>query len=216
MLLGERLGEKWFVEHSVQKIGQHLSAGRPASAGVESLVGVALAPVIHQGIARPAVKTRDWPCRGQQGQVADAADVEDTHLETRPGPQCGVKARHQRSALAAGSQIGRAEVGHHIQTGQLGKQGRVVELPGVPRPRKALRPVAHGLPVGANRCNVMPPNALLAGLGEQVLYGQGVKASQCIGRQGRPVQFIVSGAVECQEFLLELFGHVPAGLCQHP
>ena len=64
------------------------------------------------------------------GHVADAAEVEDRQRLRQIGGQGGMVERHQRRALAAGGDIGAAEIGDDIDPDEPRQQGAVADLPG--------------------------------------------------------------------------------------
>ena len=84
-------------------------------------------PGIQQEIAGPAVEAEHPAVGRQAGQVADAADVDDDAVAFRMAEQCGMKSRHQRRTLAAGSDIAAPEVGDHGDAGQFGQQRRICQ-----------------------------------------------------------------------------------------
>ena len=124
-----------------------------------------------------------------------------------------MKSRHQGRALPACGDIAAAKVGHHGNACEFGQQGRAVELQGVARAIKHLRPVAHGLAMGANGSD----SAALATAGlQQLAHHLGVMAHQRIGGQCGAVQFVAAlGAVQSQQFAAQRGIKTAAGVLQH-
>ena len=110
---------------------------------------MAQAPGVNQGIAGTAVKAQDM-IQTHGGEVGDAADIECGHAFHRTSEHSLMKGRHQGRSLAASGDIAAAEIGHHVNAGEFGQQGRVVELQAVTGVVKQLRAVPHGLAVCAD------------------------------------------------------------------
>ena len=114
--------------------------------------------------------------------------------------------------MAAGRYIAAAEIGHHVNARQLGQQGRVVKLHGVTGAVKRLRPMAHGLAVGADGGDQIGGGSSHS---KQVVNHRCVDANQRVGRQRRAVNFIGAGAVKRHEFLLQMGGKRRVGMRQN-
>ena len=123
-----------------------------------------LAPAIEQGIGRAGVKAQHRAVARDQRQVADAAQVEHRTVFVAGTQHRQVEGRHQRRALAAGRHIAPAEIGRRGNAGVFGDPAGVADLPG--KGRVGLWPVADGLPVRANRTDLL---ARHAGLGNQLI-----------------------------------------------
>jgi len=158
-------------------------ARSPVAIGIKSQTALATDPVIHQDIARPAVPAEHRPIGREDGQIGDAADIDDDAGLVGRAENGLVKSRHQRRTLTAGSHITRTEVADHGDAGQLGEQGMVADLQRVPE----FRAVADGLAVVADGGDVF---CRYAGLGEQGLHGLGAGAAQTIGGERGAVQLV--------------------------
>ena len=108
------------------------------------------APGVHQRVAGTAVEAERRTVPRQDGQVADAADVEHRHRLARAREHGAVKRRHQRRALSTGGHVAGTEVGDDVDAAELGEQGRVVQLQRVAGAIEFTRSVAHRLAVGAD------------------------------------------------------------------
>ena len=118
------------------------------------------------------------------------------------GPKRRMKSRYQRCPLAPSGQIGIAQVCDHIDPGQLGQQGRVVQLPGVSV--CAPRLMTHRLAMRADGRDRSGVDTQAPGLFEQIVHRLRVKSRQAVGSQRCPVQFIFTRAVQAQKVLPEL------------
>ncbi len=87
---------------------------------------VGLAPVVDQGVAGAAVEAEHAVplaySAGSRLRLEMPPMFSTATACVGPGEQRAVEGRHQRRALAAGRQVAAAEVGHHVDAGQLGQQ----------------------------------------------------------------------------------------------
>ena len=91
---------------------------------------VAAEPGIHQRAGRAGVEADDAPMRAQHGDVGDAAQVQHHMGFAGLAQHHRMQRRHQRCALAAGGDVGAAEVGHGVDTGVGGDHRGVAQLQG--------------------------------------------------------------------------------------
>jgi hypothetical protein len=117
-----------------------LATGGPVAIGVIGFSGMALTPGIQQHIARPAVKTDTGRLRCRRVRLLMPPIFRMTRFSVSLA-NILMKRRHQRGAMAAGSHIATAEVGHHVDAGQLGQQRMVANLQGI----TGMRGMADGL-----------------------------------------------------------------------
>ena len=106
---------------------------------------MALAPAVHQRIARSAVPALLRPVGMQDREVGDATDIEQAQGLTRLAEPGAVKEGGQRRTLPARRHIAAAKVGHDIDAGEFGQQGRLTQLNRVAGAVKGLGAMAHGL-----------------------------------------------------------------------
>ena len=116
-----------------------LAAARQRPAEIGGLAGLPAHPVVEHRIARPGVESQDLGrALADPGDIADPAEVEHRERLRQRRGQRGVIERRQRRAFAAGGDVGAAEIGDHIATGQPRQQRPVADLPG-----PALRRLMH-------------------------------------------------------------------------
>ena len=154
---------------------------------------MALAPMVHQCIAGAAVKTLHLALRAEHAEVGHAAQVEHRRGLSRAGKHALVEGGHQGCALAPSSHVAAAQVGHHGDAAEFGQQRRAVELEGVASAVELLRPVAHGLAMGADGPHGRSGHAAVL---QQSMDHPGIGACQCIARQGCAVQLVGARGVE--------------------
>ena len=210
--LRRRCGEIGVREHGVEQWLGHASRARPRAARVEGLAGVCATPEVHQHIARSAVEACRRTVSAQNGQVAEATDVQHAQRFARPAEQGAMKRRHQRRALPTGGHIAAAKVGHHGDTGQLGQQRGAVELLRVADAVEFARAVPHRLAVGTDGAHRFTRCVTRR---QERLDHLRAKRGQRIGSQRRAVQFVVARCVEREQFLCEWRGERPMYMRQH-
>ena len=110
-------------------------------------------PVVEEAVGRAGVEAGYAAFGWEQCHVGDAAEVDDHTVLGRIGQQRLVDQRGQRRALAAGGQVGPAQVGDHVDAGRGGDPGRVTDLQGVGE--CVVRAVQHGLTVAADSANAV-------------------------------------------------------------
>ena len=109
---------------------------------------VGLDPAIEQGVGRAGVEADDRGgglLRVDDGEIGDAPQVEDAVAALQAGKDMGMEGGHQRGALAAGGNVGAAQVGNDIDAGGFGQTRGVKQLQGVALGGH----VAYGLAMGA-------------------------------------------------------------------
>jgi hypothetical protein len=106
-------------------------------------------PRIEKNIAGASVEPCHRPAARQVAEIGYPAQVDDDAVHARAPEDRSVKRGNQGSALAAGGDIGAAEVRDNRDAGALGKSGGTPKLHRIPR----LGHVAHGLPMTADRAN---------------------------------------------------------------
>ena len=159
-----------------------------------------LAPQVHQHIARAAVEASHLASRAQQREIGDAADVEDRGGLPGPRKARRVEGRHQRCALAAGGHVAAAEVADHGDAAQLGQQSTVHQLQRVAATVEFARPVAHRLPMGADRVDLRCRQAASV---QQQANHLCLRGHQAVGGQRRAVQLVWPAAVQRQQFIVQ-------------
>ena len=209
MLLGGDRSKKGSLRRRVQQPGVHLTAGRPAAQAIERLPGVALAPMVHQGIGRTAVETQRLAIRTQQRQIGDAAQVEHRDGFPRHRKARRVEGRDQWRTLPARGHVAAAQVADHVDAGQLGEQRPVQQLAGVAGAVEFARAVPDRLPVGADGLHFL---GVCTRRTEQGLHDVGVAAGDRIGGQRHPVGLVGAGLVQGQEFAARGRVESPVGM----
>jgi hypothetical protein len=101
-----------------------------------------------------------------------------------------------KGALTAGGDVAGAEVADHVDAGQFGEQGRVVQLERIADAIELARPVAHRLAVGANGDDPRCSGFRSACHGQQLHDDLGIATHQGIGAQCRPMDLVVARRVE--------------------
>jgi hypothetical protein len=149
-----------------------------------------LAPMVHQGVAGSAVKTKHGGIKAsrQNAQIGNPANIQHRALAARLGKYLLMKGWYQGRTLAAGCDIATTQVGDHIDTGQLSQQGGVIELQGIGvgitgDPWSGTRSVSHRLAMGTNGPHISGCNANTSGLGQQIVDDLRVKHGNLIARQ---------------------------------
>ena len=115
---------------------------------VVAVAMVGLDPAIEQGVGRAGVEAGDCGrglLRVDDGEIGNAPQVEDAVAALQARKDMGMEGRHQRGALAAGGDVGAAQVGNDIDAGGFGQTRGVKQLQGVALGGH----VAYGLAMGA-------------------------------------------------------------------
>ena len=136
-----------------------LSLSRPGTARIEAqLAGAeALGRQIQQGVGGAAVPAQDGGVairprnRWQQGEIGDAAEVEQGAPAADAPQQGGVRGRHQGGPLTAEGQVGAAEVEHHGPLQPLGQSWPQQQLPAGSDPARLGGAVPHRLAMAAHQ-----------------------------------------------------------------
>ena len=127
-----------------------LSRARPQAIGIHRHTPYPPDPDIHQRVSGAGVEADGGQrsVRRQQGQITDAADIDD-HAVVAFGAKHGiVKGGRQRCALAAGGHVPAAQIRDRGNSGALGNDVGIAYLH---RARKlGVRCVKHGLSVAAD------------------------------------------------------------------
>ena len=123
-----------------------------------------------------------------------------------------VKHGYQRRTLAASGHIAAAEIGHHINAGELGQQGGVVELQCVAFAIKRAGLVAHRLAVGTDGADIACRCLRVC---QQVMHGLGIHTHKAVGCQGGAVQFVVGRGVEREQLLFKRWRKRQRAVRQH-
>ena len=149
-----------------------------------------LNPGIHEDVTRATVKAENL-CRTmlQQGDIAEAADVEYSQLTGLAAKERLVEGRDQRGALAARGYVAAAEVGNDIDTGQLGEQRRIANLHG--KTQRGF--VADGLAMAANGADIRRGKLLLP---KELLNAFSYQHCPARLGQGAALNFIITGGAE--------------------
>ena len=109
--LGRHVAEIVVSQERQQRVLVDLAACRNGAVGVHRMSGLALHPVVDEGVARPGVERDQRAVTPDPGDVADAADVDDRHRPLgQPGGKRAMIDGRQRRTLAAGRRIGSAQV----------------------------------------------------------------------------------------------------------
>src|SRR5260370_38926154 len=100
-------------------------------------------PIVDWRIAGPGVEGENRRLSGAEpGDVGDAADIEDgERLLVRSGER-GMIERHERRALAAGSDVGGAKIADHVDAGEADAGSAPPQPPGPPLPGRTKTGVA--------------------------------------------------------------------------
>jgi iron-sulfur cluster insertion protein len=210
--LGRLALQKGLAQQALQQGWIDASRGGPPAGGIVGVAQMALAPQVHQCVAGTTVETAHRPGAGQQGQVADAAQVEHGHVHSRRGKERGMQRRNQRRPLASRSHVAAAQVADDVDAAQFGQQRTVHQLQRVARSIELLRPVAHGLAMGADRPNpVCTELALL----QQCVDRAGIDPDQRVGGKCSLMQLIVAAAVQLQELHAQRVGECSLVVGKH-
>ena len=87
-------------------------------------------PIIQRPIGRPGIKGQHLPIRPKPRHVAYPAQVQNGERLRQRGGQRAVEYRHQRRALAAGGDIGAAEIIGNTHARAARQQSGIADLPG--------------------------------------------------------------------------------------
>src|SRR5207249_11861162 len=142
------------VRIALQRLEQWLddsSLGGPCAAAVERRAGVAPAPGIEQGVAGAGVEALHGPGRWQIGNVCDASEVEHDAMLARITEDRSMERRHQRRALAAGSDVTATKIGDNGNARQFCKTSRIGDLRSVSK----LGAMSDRLPVEADGFDIV-------------------------------------------------------------
>jgi len=138
---------------------------------------VALHPVVDHGAGRAGVEGGDGVVL-DDGDVADAAQVQHRQRPRQVLGQSGVVQRREGRALAAGGDIGGAEIVDAGDAQRRRQPGAVAQLPG----EAPLRPVQHGLAVHADHVDGFGRQP---GLVQQPAHGGDVQVGDGGGQVGQ-------------------------------
>ena len=110
--------------------GQY-SASRTGQRAAEIGFGTRLPahPIVDQGVAGAGIEGEDMRILADPGHVRDAADVEHRDRFWQLGSQRRVKQRSQRRSLAAGGDVGGAEICDHLPAEPVRQRRAVADLP---------------------------------------------------------------------------------------
>ena len=119
--------------------------------------------VVKQSVTRPGIAGDQDIGSIDIGDVGDAAEIHhgDRSLAIERLRQRAVIDRHERRALPARGDIGRAEIMHHRDMDGLGERGGIADLHG----HSLRRPVQHGLAVKADNVHALARDVVLRGKG---------------------------------------------------
>ena len=223
-----------FGHQGVQQGWDDPPAGGPLPLVVVTFALVVLDPAVQQRVGGASVVAADMDgragtCAGIAGdadarggwragicgsgtavdhrQIGDAAQVQDAEAPWMVCKQVGMEGRHQGGAVAAGGDVGAAQVGHDIDAGALG-QARGVEQLQAP---VFGRSMTHGLAVGAQGTDAARRQA---GLLQQGTDAAGIEIGQCLAGQGGAAQFVVGWVLQGGELLAQGFRHGQEGVAQ--
>ena len=146
--LGSGAGEVGLGQQAFEQCRNGAAAGGPLAVVVVAVAMVGLDPAIEQGVGRAGVEAGDCGrglLRVDDGEIGNAPQVEDAVAALQARKDMGMEGRHQRGALAAGGDVGAAQVGNDIDAGGFGQTRGVKQLQGVALGGH----VAYGLAMGA-------------------------------------------------------------------
>ena len=86
-------------------------------------------PIIDQRVAGTGVEGEELTRPADPGDIGDAADVEDRERFRQRRSESGMEQRGERRPLAAGGDIGGAEIGDHVEPEKARQQRAVAQLP---------------------------------------------------------------------------------------
>ena len=176
---------------------------------VVAVAMVGLDPAIEQGVGRAGVEADDCGrglLRVDDGEIGNAPQVEDAVAALQARKDMGMEGRHQRGALAAGGDVGAAQVGNDIDAGGFGQARGVKQLQGVALGGH----VAYGLAMGAQRAHLPGRDAALL---QQLLHAFGVEVCQLLTCARGGSQFIGGRVLQGRELTAQRLrhGHEGAG-----
>jgi hypothetical protein len=170
-----RLGQEEVVEQESQQRLVDVAARRPDPVAVARLgaAGDGGHGGVDQGVGRPGVIGDRRRPRGHHREVGDPPEVERGAGRVGAAEDQDVKEADERSALAAGRDIGAAEVGDDREPGALGDPGGPADLERAGDPTVRPHPVKDGLAVGdQQRRSRMARHGLFRGCGEFLADGR--------------------------------------------
>ena len=175
-------GEPRFGQTALQKGGQYLAGCPPGAAGVIRLAGVLGAPRVHEPVRWAGVESPHRAVGRQQGEVADAAEVQHGARLAGVAEDGSVERGHEGGAFAPRGHVPAAEVRHDVAAGALRDDVGIAHLQGEAVGRT--RPVPQGLAVRTDRANP-----------------RGIDASVVHQGQGRFREGFADRAVQRAEFI---------------
>ena len=123
-----KIGER---QQLLEQVVDDHARRRPGAVLVKTGASMPVNPAIHERVAGPGIEAGHWlPVRGQNGDVGDAADVEDYPAFAR-GPEPPVVKGRERSALAAGRDVGAAKISNRGYAGSGRDDVGIADLQGV-------------------------------------------------------------------------------------
>src|SRR5690606_34221821 len=138
-----------FGDQPLQQIRLDGSAGSVGPGFVERQSSLMQYPRVHQAVGWTGVESLDRSFGWQQGQVADAAEIEHRAILCWAAQYAGMESRNQRRPLTTRSHVAAAEVGDRGDAADLGDQRRIADLHREWRSR--IGTMSQRLPVGADR-----------------------------------------------------------------
>lgn len=164
--LEERVGQKPNQQRWI-----NLPTLRPLAVFVEWHAEMGGCPMVHQNIAGPAVEPRDCRPRGENSQIADAANVHNCAKFDLVPEYAVVKRWRQWRSLTTGSHVTTAKVSNDGDPRELCQQGCILQLNAEP----AIRSMPDRLAVAANALDVLIANIRA---GKNLSYDVGIDACQ--------------------------------------
>ncbi len=141
----------------------HHALGCRAALGIERLAQIAEHVIVEQRVAGSGI-AGDQDIRAiDVGDVGDAADInhDDRAFALQRLRQRAVVDRHERRALPAGVDVGRAEIMHDRDVDRFRKRRAIADLHG----HLLRRPVQHGLAVESDDIDVFAGDVVMRGEG---------------------------------------------------
>ena len=166
-----RLAEERMLQEPGEKLLVRRAARRVASVLVEGAPGPLAHPVVDQGVAGPGIEGDEPLVRPDEGDVGDAAEIEDGERPFEPAHlgEGAVEDGHQRSPLPSPLHVGGTKIVDHGDAEAPGERGAVAEL----HRQARFRTVQHRLAVEADHVDRVRRHAAIA---EEALDGFGVQA----------------------------------------
>ncbi len=127
---GSGAGEVGVGEQVGEHRGIRRALGGEGAIGIDGEVGVFGGPVIEGAVAGAGIEGEEAAMGADPGDVGDAADVQHAEGFFEGGGEGLVEDGDQRRPLAAGGDIGRAEIVGDGGVGGAGQGGGVADLPG--------------------------------------------------------------------------------------